>query len=91
MTHESVWPSIWFSFSRLSVYLTKLIKHIICVQRFYRYLELKSKKPYAAVPPVDKTLKTITEPDPKLLAQNKSIIDEFKRRFELKQNPKVHS
>ncbi|RVX00936.1 ATP-dependent DNA helicase 2 subunit KU80 [Vitis vinifera] len=58
------------------------------LERFYRYLELKSKKPYAAVPPVDKTLKTITEPDPKLLAQNKSIIDEFKRRFELKQNPK---
>eukprot|EP00261_Vitis_vinifera_P027740 XP_010661635.1 PREDICTED: ATP-dependent DNA helicase 2 subunit KU80 isoform X4 [Vitis vinifera] len=59
------------------------------LERFYRYLELKSKKPYAAVPPVDKTLKTITEPDPKLLAQNKSIIDEFKRRFELKQNPKL--
>ena len=72
-------------------HLTKLIKHVcICKQRFYRYLELKLKKPYAAVPPVDKTLKMITEPDPKLLAQNKSIIDEFKRRFVLKDNPKVH-
>lgn len=62
---------------------------IFCWQRFYRHLELKSKDPDAAVPPLDVTLQKITEPDPDLFSQNKSIIDTFHRRFELKENPKV--
>lgn len=58
-------------------------------QRFYHYLELKSKHPDAAVPPLDDTLKKITEPDQDLLLPNKSVIDSFRRSFELKENPKV--
>lgn len=61
----------------------------ISSQRFYRFLELKSKHPDADVPPIDRTLKRITEPDPELLSQNKSVIDDFSNQFELKENPKV--
>lgn len=60
-----------------------------CCQRFYNYLELKSKHPDAAVPPLDKTLKRITEPDPELLAKKKSAIDSLLRHFEVKEKPKV--
>ncbi len=63
----------------------------IYCQRFYHCLEVKSKHPDAAVPPLDETLKKITEPDPELLSQNKSVIDAFRRSFELKENPKVIS
>ena len=66
-----------------------LIDNVLCLQRFYRHLELKSKDPAAAVPPLDATLQKITEPDPDLLSQNKSAIGTFHRRFELKENPKV--
>jgi ATP-dependent DNA helicase 2 subunit 2 len=59
------------------------------LERFYRCLEVKSKHPDAAVPPLDETLKKITEPDPELLSQNKSVIDAFRRSFELKENPKL--
>ncbi|KAJ4976962.1 hypothetical protein NE237_002068 [Protea cynaroides] len=59
------------------------------LERFYRFLELKSKLPDAMVPPLDDTLKRITEPDPELLSQNKSVIDEFCKQFELKENPKI--
>ncbi|KAL0002666.1 hypothetical protein SO802_016447 [Lithocarpus litseifolius] len=59
------------------------------LERFYRYLELKSKHPDAAVPPLDETLKKMTEPDPEVLSQNKSVIDAFRRNFELKENPKL--
>lgn len=59
------------------------------IQRYYRYLDLKSKHPDAAVPPLDETLRKITEPDVELLSRNKSIIEEFRRSFELKENPKV--
>ena len=58
-------------------------------QRFYRYLELKSRDPDTAVPPIDETLRQISEPDKELIAQNKSVIDAFRSRFELKENPKV--
>jgi len=58
-------------------------------QRFYRFLELKSKDPDVAVPPLDDTLKKITEPDADLLLKNKSVIDSFCRSFELKGNPLV--
>ncbi|PHT59150.1 ATP-dependent DNA helicase 2 subunit KU80 [Capsicum baccatum] len=58
------------------------------LERYYRYLDLKSKHPDAAVPPLDETLRKITEPDVELLFRNKSIIEEFRRSFELKDNPK---
>ncbi|GFP82266.1 ATP-dependent DNA helicase 2 subunit ku80 [Phtheirospermum japonicum] len=57
--------------------------------RYYRSLELKSKDPQAAVPPIDDTLKRITEPDPELISQNRAVIEEFRRCFELKENPKL--
>lgn len=59
------------------------------LERFYRYLELKSRHPDAAVPPLDETLKKITEPDLDLLSHSKPVIDEFRRLFELKENPKL--
>ncbi|KAM1252435.1 hypothetical protein ACFX13_041280 [Malus domestica] len=59
------------------------------LERFYRHLELKSRQPDAVVPPLDETLRTITEPDKELISQNKSIIDVFHSRFELKENPKL--
>lgn len=59
------------------------------LERFYHCLELKSKHPDAAVPPLDETLKKITEPDPELLSQNKHVIDAFCRCFEVKENPKL--
>ncbi|XP_021280153.1 ATP-dependent DNA helicase 2 subunit KU80 [Herrania umbratica] len=59
------------------------------LQRFYHHLELKSKQPDAAVPPLDGTLKRITEPDPELFFENKSVIDALRKHFELKENPKL--
>ncbi|RZB54546.1 ATP-dependent DNA helicase 2 subunit KU80, partial [Glycine soja] len=57
---------------------------------FYCHLELKLKDPDAAVPPVDNTLKKITEPDhADLLLRKKSAIDSFCSSFELKGNPLV--
>ncbi|XP_019443889.1 PREDICTED: ATP-dependent DNA helicase 2 subunit KU80-like isoform X1 [Lupinus angustifolius] len=58
------------------------------LERFYHYLELKSKHLDAAVPPLDDTLKKITEPNTDLLLQNKSVIDTFRRSFELRENPR---
>ncbi|PPD85596.1 hypothetical protein GOBAR_DD17452 [Gossypium barbadense] len=59
------------------------------LERFYRHLELKAKQPDAAVPPLDETLKNIVEPDPELVAENKSVFDALHRHFELRQNPKL--
>ncbi|KAH7577791.1 hypothetical protein JRO89_XS01G0299900 [Xanthoceras sorbifolium] len=59
------------------------------LERFFHHLELKSKHPDSPVPPLDETLKKITEPDAELLAENKSIIETFRRQFELKENPKL--
>ncbi|XP_010277368.1 PREDICTED: ATP-dependent DNA helicase 2 subunit KU80 [Nelumbo nucifera] len=59
------------------------------LERFYCFLELKSKQPDATVPLLDNTLKLITEPDPELLSQNKSFIDEFSKQFELMENIKI--
>ncbi|XP_057501213.1 ATP-dependent DNA helicase 2 subunit KU80 isoform X1 [Actinidia eriantha] len=59
------------------------------LERFYRHLELKSKHPNAPVPPLDETLKKITQPDPEQLSQCKSVIEEFRRHFELRENPKL--
>ncbi|CAA0842662.1 ATP-dependent DNA helicase 2 subunit KU80 [Striga hermonthica] len=59
------------------------------LERYYRTLELKSKDPHAAVPPLDETLRRITEPDPELISQNEAVINEFRRCFEVKENPKL--
>ncbi|XVF79890.1 hypothetical protein PTKIN_Ptkin15bG0027000 [Pterospermum kingtungense] len=59
------------------------------LERFYRHLELKSRQPDAAVPPIDDTLKRITEPDPNLFSENKSVTDALRKHFELKENPKL--
>lgn len=58
------------------------------LERFYHFLELRAKNPDAAVPPLDDALKRITEPDPELLYENKSVIDQFRRSFELKETVK---
>ncbi|XP_024027861.1 ATP-dependent DNA helicase 2 subunit KU80 isoform X2 [Morus notabilis] len=59
------------------------------LERFYRCLEVKWNNPDAAVPPLDETLRKITESDPELLSHNESVLDEFRRAFELKENPKL--
>ncbi|KAL0397780.1 UNVERIFIED_CONTAM: ATP-dependent DNA helicase 2 subunit KU80 [Sesamum calycinum] len=59
------------------------------LERYYRSLELKSKDPDAAIPPLDETLRKITEPDAELLYQNRAVIEEFHRLFELKENAKL--
>lgn len=41
------------------------------------------------MPPLDETLKTITEADPDLLSEKKDVIDAFYNSFELKENPRV--
>ncbi|WJX49311.1 ATP-dependent DNA helicase II subunit 2 [Trifolium repens] len=55
--------------------------------RFYHYLDLKSKHPDASVPPLDYTLRKITEPETDLILQNQSVVDSFRRSFELQGNP----
>lgn len=58
-------------------------------QRFYHHLDLKSEHQDAAPPPLDDSLKKITEPDPTLLAESQSAIDAFCGQFVIKENPKV--
>ncbi|KAM0945487.1 putative DNA helicase [Dioscorea sansibarensis] len=58
------------------------------LERFYRYLDLKAKQPDAGVPPLDRTLKRITEPENDFLFKRKFAIDDFHSHFELKENPK---
>lgn len=84
----SVWLTSCFYFCLQFFALISTNWHFY-FQRFYRHLELKSKHPDAAVPPLDETLKKITEPDWELVSQNKQVVDEFRRCFELKENPKV--
>ncbi|KAJ3678288.1 hypothetical protein LUZ60_002091 [Juncus effusus] len=58
------------------------------LERFYRYLDLKSKEPDAEVPPLDSSLKRITEPYSELLSLQAPILDEFRKKFPLIDNPK---
>uniref|UniRef100_A0A0E0KLR0 Ku domain-containing protein n=1 Tax=Oryza punctata TaxID=4537 RepID=A0A0E0KLR0_ORYPU len=58
------------------------------LERFYRYLDLKSKQPDANVPPLDKCLKKITEPDPDVIDYQAPLIKKLGNVFELKENPK---
>jgi hypothetical protein len=58
-------------------------------QRFYSYLDLKSKQPDANVPPLDRSLRRITEPDPNVVGQQTQLIQNLGKAFELKENPKV--
>ncbi|XP_075519221.1 ATP-dependent DNA helicase 2 subunit KU80 [Primulina tabacum] len=59
------------------------------LERYYRCLELKSKDQNASVPPLDETLRKITEPDPELLSQNRAVTNDFRLSFELKEHPKL--
>ncbi|KAH9733058.1 x-ray repair cross-complementing protein 5 [Citrus sinensis] len=59
------------------------------LERFYHHLELKSEHQDAAPPPLDDSLKKITEPDPTLLAESQSAIDAFCGQFVIKENPKL--
>lgn len=58
------------------------------LERFYRFLDIKSRQPDAEVPPLDRSLKRITGPDAQLLSQYESVIDNIRSQFSLKQNPK---
>ncbi|KAG2314346.1 hypothetical protein Bca4012_065016 [Brassica carinata] len=59
------------------------------LQRFYEYLELKSRSTDAALPPMDEAFKRIMEQDSELSSTNKSITDVFRGSFEVKENPKL--
>ncbi|CAH2035998.1 unnamed protein product [Thlaspi arvense] len=59
------------------------------LQRFYEYLELKSRSTDAALPLMDEAFKKIMEQNPELSSNNKSIMDAFRGSFEVKQNPKL--
>lgn len=61
----------------------------VSYQRFYEYLELKSRSADAALPPVDEAFKKIMEQDQELSSSNKSIMDAVRGSFEVKENPKV--
>lgn len=82
-----IWDLSYNQQSRLRIRETN--GHFMLCQRFYNCLELKVQNQDAVVPPLDKTIRRITEPDVELFARNKSIIDAFRRRFEVKPNPKV--
>uniref|UniRef100_A0A0D9W1K9 ATP-dependent DNA helicase 2 subunit KU80 n=1 Tax=Leersia perrieri TaxID=77586 RepID=A0A0D9W1K9_9ORYZ len=58
------------------------------LERFYKFLDLKSKQPDANVPPLDKCLKRITEPDPDVIDYQAPVIKKIGNAFELKENPK---
>ncbi|XP_006650927.1 ATP-dependent DNA helicase 2 subunit KU80 [Oryza brachyantha] len=55
------------------------------LERFYSFLDLKSKQPDANVPPLNKCLKRITEP---VIDYQAPLIKKLGNAFELKENPK---
>ncbi|VAI40645.1 unnamed protein product [Triticum turgidum subsp. durum] len=58
------------------------------LERFYSYLDLKSKQPDANPPPLDSCLRRITEPDPDVINYRAPLIQNLGKSFELKENPK---
>uniref|UniRef100_A0A0A9DC34 Ku C-terminal domain-containing protein n=1 Tax=Arundo donax TaxID=35708 RepID=A0A0A9DC34_ARUDO len=58
------------------------------LERFYSYLNLKAKQPDANVPPLDRCLRRITEPDPDVINHQTPLIQNLGKAFELKENPK---
>ncbi|VAH96463.1 unnamed protein product [Triticum turgidum subsp. durum] len=58
------------------------------LERFYSYLDLKSKQPDANPPPLDSCLRRITEPDPDVINYRVPLIQNLGKSFELKENPK---
>lgn len=56
------------------------------LERFYSFLDRKSRRSDADVPPVDDAVKSIIEPDPQLIVENE--LDRFCSQFQLKINPK---
>ncbi|KAL9228985.1 hypothetical protein vseg_004505 [Gypsophila vaccaria] len=59
------------------------------LERFYHLLELRTKNPDVAVPPLDEALKMICEPNPELVSHKKAVTDGFRKCFEVKENPKM--
>ncbi|XP_031483771.1 ATP-dependent DNA helicase 2 subunit KU80 [Nymphaea colorata] len=59
------------------------------LMRFYNFLELKSRQPDADVPSMDQSLKQIVEPDSCFISKNNSVVADFVKQFELKDNPKI--
>ncbi|CAN6460269.1 unnamed protein product [Victoria cruziana] len=59
------------------------------LMRFYNFLELKSRQPDAHIPSIDQSLKRILEPDPRFIFENNSVIADFVKQFEVKDNPKI--
>ncbi|KAL6638579.1 hypothetical protein ACP70R_023690 [Stipagrostis hirtigluma subsp. patula] len=58
------------------------------LERFYNFLDLKAEQPDATVPPLDRCLRRITEPDPEVIDHQTPIIQNLGKAFELKENPK---
>ncbi|PNT73758.1 hypothetical protein BRADI_1g01007v3 [Brachypodium distachyon] len=58
------------------------------LERFYSFLDLKSKEPDANAPPLDKCLRRITEPDSDIIDYQAPLIQNLGKAFELKDNPK---
>lgn len=58
------------------------------LQRFCQSLDLRSKHPDARLPQLDASLLRITGPDPNILSELKSEVDNFRKQIELKDNPK---
>lgn len=58
------------------------------LQRFYRALDLRSKSPDAEIPRLDANLLRITAPDPDILSEQKSQLDNLRRQFEPRDNSK---
>ncbi|CAM0878222.1 unnamed protein product [Alopecurus aequalis] len=58
------------------------------LERYYNFLDLKSKQPEANPPPLDTCLRRITEPDPDVIDYQAPLIQNLSKAFELKENPK---
>ena len=80
------WGSVWVAHLHC---LFHWLWYIVPFQRFCSYLDLKSKQPDANVPPLERSLRRITEPDPDVIGQQTQLIQNLGKAFELKENPKV--
>lgn len=58
------------------------------LQHFYQALDLKSKYPDAELPQLDANLLRITSPDPDIHCEQKFNLENFRKQFELGDNPK---
>ncbi|QHO54511.1 ATP-dependent DNA helicase 2 subunit [Arachis hypogaea] len=70
------------SFSKLPAALQPNQQQLEAAANLVEMLDL------APLPPIDETLKKITEPDSNLVLKNKSVIDSFRKCFEPNENPR---